>query len=65
MKAAELKELSDKDLQDRLNAAVKDYSRKKVDHAVSPLENPSVLKADRRDIARMNTELHARQLNNK
>ncbi|MBQ4034543.1 MAG: 50S ribosomal protein L29 [Paludibacteraceae bacterium] len=64
MKAAELKELSDKDLQAKLEAAVKDLNAKKLQHAVSPLENPAILKASRKDIARMLTELRARELNN-
>ena len=64
MKAAELKELSDKDLQVKLEAAVKDLNTKKLQHAVSPLENPAILKASRKDIARMLTELRARELNN-
>ncbi|MBQ0029583.1 MAG: 50S ribosomal protein L29 [Bacteroidales bacterium] len=65
MKAAELKELSDKDLQAKLEAAVKDLNVKKLQHAVAPLANPSSLKEARKDIARMMGELRARELNNK
>ena len=62
MKAAELKELSDKDLQERLDAPVKDLNRKKIENSVSPLENPSILKISRKDIARIKTEMRAREL---
>ena len=33
------------------------------EHAITPLENPSQIKLVRRDIARMKTELHQRELN--
>jgi large subunit ribosomal protein L29 len=62
MKAAELKELSDKDFQERLDASVKDLNRKKIENSVSPLENPSILKISRKDIARIKTEMRAREL---
>jgi len=35
----------------------------KLNHAVTPMENPSQIKAARRDIARMKTELRQRELN--
>ena len=35
----------------------------KLNHAVTPLENPSQIKAVRRDIARLNTEIRQRELN--
>ncbi|MBQ8058855.1 MAG: 50S ribosomal protein L29, partial [Prevotella sp.] len=35
----------------------------KLNHQVSPLENPSQIKAARRDIARMKTEIRSRELN--
>jgi len=34
----------------------------KFDHAVSPLQNPNELKKTRRDLARLLTELRAREL---
>ena len=61
MKAAELKELSDKDLQERLDASVKDLNRKKIENSVSPLENPSILKISRKDIARIKTEMREKK----
>ena len=35
----------------------------KLNHTVTPLENPSLIKAVRRDIARLNTEIRQRELN--
>ena len=50
MKSAEIKDISIKDLQERIETV-------KVQHAVSPVENPSIIKKNRRDIARMLTVL--------
>ena len=63
MKSAELRELETKELAERLNAEVVKYNQMKINHAISPLENPSEIKATRRDIARMKTELRQRELN--
>lgn len=62
MKQRELKELTDKELQDRLDAAEKEYIQLKIQHSISPLDNPAKITLDRRDIARMKTELRAREL---
>ena len=63
MKMTEIKQLSDKDLRERIENEVAAYNTMKMNHAVSPLENPSQIKAARRDIARLKTELHSRELN--
>ena len=65
MKKEEIKELSTADLQERLAQMEREYLQLKVNHAVSPLDNPAKITADRRMIARVKTELHARKLNNK
>ncbi len=57
MKSAEIKELSIKDLQERIEAEKAQLAKLKVQHAVSPVENPSIIKKNRRDIARMLTIL--------
>ncbi|MBQ2993493.1 MAG: 50S ribosomal protein L29 [Alistipes sp.] len=57
MKTAEIKELSVQDLQERIAAEKSKLATMKVQHAVSPLENPSLIKKTRRDIARMLTVL--------
>ena len=63
MKSKELKEIETKDLAERLEAEVAKYNQMKLNHAITPLENPSQIKAARRDIARMKTELRQRELN--
>ena len=63
MKNKEIRELETKDLAERIEAEVAKYNQTILNHAVSPLENPSQIKAARRDIARMKTELRQRELN--
>ena len=63
MKIAEIKELATKELQERIEADVTRYAQMKLNHAISPLENPEALKKMRRDIARMKGELRSRELN--
>lgn len=65
MKKEEIKELPTADLKERLAQMEKDYRQLRINHAVSPLDNPAKITADRRDIARVKTELRARELNNK
>ena len=63
MKMNELKELSAKDLAEKLENAVAAYNQLKLNHNITPLENPSQIKIARRDIARMKTELRQREQN--
>lgn len=65
MKKEEIKEMTTQDLKDRLEQAQKDYLQQKVNHAISPIDNPAKITADRKMIARMKTELRQRELNNK
>lgn len=62
MKKEELKELSTADLKERLQQMEKEYLQLKVNHAVSPVDNPAKITADRRMIARVKTELRQREL---
>ena len=59
MKTKEIKELET----ERLETEVAKYNQMKFNHNVTPLENPSLIKAARRDIARIKTELRQRELN--
>ena len=63
MKINEIKQLADKDLREKLEQSEEAYKQLKLNHQVSPLENPSQIKAARRDIARMKTVLRERELN--
>lgn len=58
MKTAELKEMAVADLVERIEAEEAKLATLKVNHAVSPVENTTVIKKARRDIARMKTVLH-------
>ena len=63
MKIKEVRELETKDLAEKIDAEVAKYNQMKLNHAITPLENPSEIKKTRRDIARMKTELRQRELN--
>lgn len=62
MKNNEIKELSVSDLQDKLVAVQAELVKMRMNHAVSPLENPLTLRSQRKTIARLLTELRKREL---
>lgn len=57
MKSAEIKEISIKDLEERIETEKVNLSKLKIQQTISPVENPSIIKKSRRDIARMLTIL--------
>ncbi|MEJ8769194.1 50S ribosomal protein L29 [Prevotella sp. HCN-7019] len=63
MKMKELKDLDVKSLNEKLETEVARLNQLKLNHTISPLENPSQIKAARRDIARLKTEIRQRELN--
>ena len=63
MKTSEIKELTSKEIVERLQVEKENLVRLKLNHAVSPLENPMVLKENKQTIARLKTILHERELN--
>ncbi|MBO4820246.1 MAG: 50S ribosomal protein L29 [Prevotella sp.] len=63
MKINEVRELSTQDLVERLEGAMANLQQLKMNHAITPLENPMQIKMVRKDIARMKTELRQRELN--
>ena len=62
MKMNELKDIELKDLLEKVENAEEKLQQLKLNHSIAPLENPSQIKAVRRDIARMKTELRQREL---
>ena len=62
MKSSEIKELSIQELQERLESEETLMVRMKMNHAVSPLDNPNKIVETRRDIARLKTEVRSRQI---
>ena len=61
-KLEELNELSDKDLRERLEAEQLDLIQTKIYHSTTPLDNSGSIREKRRNIARIQTELRAREL---
>ena len=63
MKTREIKELNTKEIQERMDAEQEHLVRLKLNHAISPLDNPLQIKVVRRTIARLATELRQREIN--
>ncbi|WP_294068317.1 50S ribosomal protein L29 [Proteiniphilum sp. UBA1028] len=61
-KQEELLELSDKDLKERLDAEVMELTQLRINHTITPLDNSGSIREKRRNIARIHTELRAREL---
>ena len=63
MKTREIKELTTAEIQDRFVAEKENLTRMTLNHAISPLDNPALIRETRRTIARLATELRQRELN--
>ena len=63
MKINEITKLETTELVEKLENAEAARQQMKLNHAITPLENPSQIKGARRDIARMKTVLRQRELN--
>ena len=63
MKTREIKELNNKEIQERMEAENEQLDRLRMNHAISPLDNPLQIKVVRRTIARLATELRQRENN--
>ena len=62
MKASELKELTIKELEEKIENEQNLLIKQKLNHTVSPLDNPMKIKETRRNIARLMTVLREKQL---
>lgn len=62
MKYAEIKELSVEEIKERIREEQANLTKLKFNHAVSAVENPMQIRTLRRTIAKLNTELKAREL---
>ncbi|MBN2523222.1 MAG: 50S ribosomal protein L29 [Bacteroidales bacterium] len=65
MKATELLELTVKELEERIDNEKNILLKQKLNHAISPLDNPQKIKETRRNVARLMTVLRQKQLNEK
>lgn len=57
MKTSEIREMSVKDLRDRIETEKANLVQLKMNHAISPMEDTSKIKKAKKDIARMLTVL--------
>jgi large subunit ribosomal protein L29 len=62
MKAAEIREITKKELLERINAEKGNLVKQKLNHSVSPLDNPMKIKEARKNIARMMTILRQKEI---
>jgi len=62
MKASQIKELTVEELQDKIAGESLNYTKMRLSHAITPLESPAKLAQTRKMIARLKTELRAREL---
>ena len=65
MKIAEVRELSTKELLERIDADTVSLNQMRINHSITPMDSPAKIKDLRRTIARIKTELRQRELNNK
>ena len=61
MKKEDIRELTTEELRLRLEEENAMYSKLKLNHAISPIENPLKIRVTRRGIAMIHTELTRRQ----
>jgi len=64
MKNSEIKELTTAEIIEKISVTQEELIRMKLNHSVNPLENPMRIRFTRKDVARLNTELRNRQLEN-
>ena len=65
MKISEIRELSTPDILERIDTEKTMLVRLKLNHAISPLDNPLKIKETRLTIARLMTEFRSRELSKK
>lgn len=60
MKPSEIREFTDKELEERIDTELSHLTQLRLNHAVSPLDNPNKIKEARKNVARLKTELNTR-----
>jgi large subunit ribosomal protein L29 len=65
MKTSEIRELTTSDLLERIDTERTMLVRMKLNHAITPLDNPQKVRDVKLTIARLLTELRTRELNKK
>jgi large subunit ribosomal protein L29 len=62
MKQAEITQLSTSDLREKIKEGKSSLAKLKLNHAVSPVENPAKITESRKTVAKLSTELRKREL---
>lgn len=65
MKQQDIILLSDQELKEKIEAEKNKLVKLKLQHAISPIENPMEIRKTRKNIARLLTEFNKRKNNNK
>lgn len=65
MKTSEIRELTTAEIVEKVETERDELVRLKMNHHVSPLDNPLVIRQTRKNIARLKTEMRKRQLEDK
>ncbi len=63
MKTSEIRELTIKEIEERIENEKSQLLKLRLNHSISPLDNPMKITETRRNIARLNTILRQRNLN--
>ncbi len=63
MKTSEISQFTSQEILERIDNERTSLTRMKLNHAISPLDNPNKIKETRGNIARLLTELRKRELN--
>jgi large subunit ribosomal protein L29 len=61
MATKEIKGLTDQELNEKVVSEKADLNKTTLNHAISPVENPAKIRLNRRNIARMLTEVNNRK----
>lgn len=62
MKTSEIKEMTTKEIVEKIQLEKENLIRLRMNHAVSPLDNPMKIKEARKNIARLKTVFRQREL---
>ncbi|MBR4498650.1 MAG: 50S ribosomal protein L29 [Bacteroidales bacterium] len=63
MKATEIRELSTKEIEEKIQVEQEALNKMKLNHVITPLDNPNQIKDAKKTIARLKTILRERELN--
>lgn len=61
MKTSEIRELSAKEIEERIENEKNLYFKQRMNHAISPLDNPMKIRETRKNIARLETILRQKK----